>query len=187
MAAQAPQQTTWTGQFYAQVLPPPTHPDVPPQPGPSSVIPSSSSAHQQVLPSIAKKCTKCAYTGHEESFPRKRANKGFHATCYDCTNRERSKKTTRSDRVRLREDGYEPSSTVSLQDYLDNVLKHRGCNFALDSLVTLPPDLQPSSTEQGKQPGTEDVFGLANAVRNLISPVTEYRWRCARSQPTKYE
>jgi hypothetical protein len=179
MSAPQPQQASWSSQYYTHVLQP-THPDVVPQPGPSTTpVASTSTALPPIPPSIARKCTKCDYTGVEETFPRKRSGKGFHATCYECTNRDKTRKNnSRSDRVRLREEGYEPPTVLTLQECLNEIAKYRGCTFQVDTLVSLPPDLQPSNTEQGKQPGTEDVFGLANAVRNLISPVTEYRWRC---------
>lgn len=69
---------------------------------------------------------------------------------------------------------------MPLKDFANVLSKHRGSQIALDTYVELlPNELGSANTEQAKLPGTETIFGLANAVRDYITPVTDYRWRFA--------
>lgn len=72
-----------------------------------------------------------------------------------------------------------PSIVISLDELVDVLSKHKGGQIALDVYVELlPHTLKDASTEQAKHPGTEPTFGLANALRDYITPATDYRWRC---------
>ena len=67
---------------------------------------------------------------------------------------------------------------VSLDQFVEMLSKHRGGQVSLDTYIDLlPQNLDDGSTEQAKHPGTESIFGLANAVRDYITPATGYRWR----------
>lgn len=138
--------------------------------GPSNPTPS--------YPSI-QKCVKCNFTGPLDSFPQRRTtSRGPTLLCHSCCDKDRPKRHDRTERMtRQKEDGSEPSSIMSLDEFLDLLSGYQNSTYSIDTFIELPPDVQLAPTEQEKRPGTEGLFGLANAVRNLIAPATQYRWR----------
>lgn len=102
--------------------------------------------------------------------------------CSECTQRMREreeKKRAKAQRKKLGIPEPEQIPTMSLDEMLHDLERNRGHTLALDTYVILPQDMElPELEPRAKKPGTEGVFRLANAVRNLIHPATGFRWRC---------
>lgn len=82
-----------------------------------------------------------------------------------------------SNSKRARRRDTDPTVIMPLKDFTSLLSKHRGSQIALDVYVELlPHQLASANTEQTKHAGTESIFGLANAVRDHITPATDYRW-----------
>lgn len=89
-----------------------------------------------------------------------------------------------SNSKRARRRDTDPTVIMPLKDFTSLLSKHRGSQIALDVYVELlPHQLASANTEQTKHAGTESIFGLANAVRDHITPATDYRWRFASALP----
>lgn len=102
--------------------------------------------------------------------------------CAACTQRMRQREENKRAKALRKEQGIpelESIPTISLDDMRQSLESRRGQVLSLDAYVVLPQNLELPELESRRQkPGTEDVFRLANAVRNAIHRVTGFRWRC---------
>lgn len=143
-------------------------------------------SNQSAGSSKGRKCKECDYFGPEESFPfplHTSTSSRRLMNCSECTQRMREreeKKRAKAQRKKLGIPEPEQIPTMSLDEMLHDLERNRGRTLALDAYVNLPQDMElPELEPRAKKPGTEDVFRLANAVRNLIYPATGFRWRYA--------
>ena len=135
----------------------------------------------------SRKCKECDFFGPEESFPLPLKNTGHGMdkrlmNCAACTEKMRQREEKKRARAIRRKMGIpEPATipTTHLNDLIRFLEERKGQTVTLDVNAILPDGMELPEPENPrmKKAGTEEVFRLANAVRNRIHSATGFRWR----------